>query len=150
MRGSKNSKEAVSVIIILSALVCLVIVICLCSFGYCVADSRIQILFLPNTRRKLTNNPWIQDKVVDETLVTYKIKKRQIVHLCVPRTPRYELCVCELTFIGLWGDIQHEREEVLQELCVVIRKLQVLAVFSADTKEWMKLILSFKTESKKV
>lgn len=38
-----------------------------------------------------------------------------------------------LTLIGFWGDVNHERQKVLQELGVVIRKLQTLAVFPADT-----------------
>lgn len=37
----------------------------------------------------------------------------------------------KLTLIRFWRNIQHERKEVLQKLCVVVRKVQTLAVFPA-------------------
>ena len=39
-----------------------------------------------------------------------------------------------LTLIRFWGNIQHEREEVLQKLGVVVRKMQTFAVFSEEQR----------------
>lgn len=49
---------------------------------------------------------------------------------------RSRLDACNtLTLIRFWGDVQHEREEVLQKLCVVVRKMQTFAVLSGETED---------------
>lgn len=42
---------------------------------------------------------------------------------------RYRHTEEKLTVFRFWCDLHHERQEVLQELCVVVRDVQTLAVF---------------------
>lgn len=41
-----------------------------------------------------------------------------------------------LTFIRVKRNVEHEREEVLQKLSVVVGKMQTFAVFSGENREW--------------
>lgn len=40
-----------------------------------------------------------------------------------------------LTLVRFWGNVQHERKEVLQKLGVVVRKMQTFAVFPGATED---------------
>lgn len=55
------------------------------------------------------------------------------------------LSLTALTFVRLGGNVQHERQEVLQELCVIIRKLQPFTVFPEETKAYMSCVLSLRS-----
>lgn len=66
-----------------------------------------------------------------------------------PRSPetrdkdKYLICASvtiaartRLTFIRVKRNVEHEREEVLQKLSVVVGKMQTFAVFSVENREW--------------
>lgn len=97
-------------------------------------DSRIQVLVLPNTRGQLPDNPGIQNQVMDEALVTWEKNKCiiSLVSLQQWQILKHLNAVNTLTLIRFWRNFQHEREEVLQKLGVVVRKMQTFAVFPGE------------------
>lgn len=97
-------------------------------------DLRIQVLVLPNTRGQLPNDPRIQNQVVDEALVTCDAKQLYISSVCLKQQRILQAVISTLTFIRFWGNVQHEREEVLQKLGVVVGEMQTFAVLSGETK----------------
>lgn len=78
---------------------------------------------------------------MDEALVTCGTKQSH--SHSDPNTYCEAVASRALTFIGFRGNVQHEREEALQELRVVVGEMQTLAVLSGEAEGKIK---SGKTE----
>lgn len=68
---------------------------------------------------------------MDEAQVTWDMKGDECL-ICAAVTTA---AVIRLTFIRVQRNVEHEREEVLQKLSVVVGKMQTFAVFSGEIEQ---------------